>query len=126
MDINAGVTDGHAGGSVPFTHSLHAFNRVADEEDRIPRGFIDAFYRQQALPVGSEKPVRDSLYGKKRVLFRKVSNNTRVTIFQGKHEIIHHAGLNWLARQRRGKPAVWTVENEYHLKAEESESESGK
>ena len=126
LDINAGVTDGHAGGSVPFTHSLHAFNRVAAEKDRIPRGFIDAFYRQQALPVGSEKPERDSLYGKKNVLFRKVSNNTRVTIFQGKHEIIHHAGLNWLARQRRGKPAVWTVENEYHLKAEESESESGK
>ena len=126
LDINAGVTDGHAGGSVPFTHSLHAFNRVVAERDRIPRGFIDAFYWQQAVPVGSEKPERDSLYGKKNVLFRKVSKDARVTIFEGKHEIIHHAGLNWLARQHRGKPAVWTVENEYHLKAEESESESGK
>ena len=125
LDINAGVTDGHAGGSVPFTHSLYAFNRVAAKKDRIPGGFIDAFYRKQALPADSEKPEMDSLYGKKRVLFRKVSGNNRVTIFQGKHEIIHHAGLNWLARQRRGKSAVWTVENEYHLKTEESEAESG-
>lgn len=126
LDINAGVTDGHAGGSVPFTHSLHAFNRVAAEKDRISRGFIDSFYRQQALPAGCEEPELDSLYGNKNVLFRKVSENTRVTIFQGKHEIIHHAGLNWLACQRRGKPAVWTLENEYHLKTEESDAESGK
>lgn len=126
LDINAGVTDGHAGGSVPFTHSLHAFNQVAPEKDRIPATLIDAFYQQQALPSGSRKPEADALYGKKDVLFRKESGNARVTIFQGKHEIIHHAGLNWLARQRRGEPAVWTVEKAIHLKTDEAEAESGK
>ena len=126
LDINAGVTDGHLGGSVPFTHSLYAFNRVANEKDRIPAGLIHAFYRDQAMPAGSGNPKTDFLYGAKDVLFRKVSGSARVTIFQGKHEIIHHAGLNWLACQRLGKPAVWTVQNEYHLKTEEGESESGK
>ncbi len=84
LDINAGVTDGHAGGSVPFTHPLHAFNQVVPEKDRIVPGFIEAFYEKQALPAGGEKPEADRLYGEKHVIFRKASKNTRVTIFQGK------------------------------------------
>jgi lysophospholipase L1-like esterase/dienelactone hydrolase len=126
LDINAGVTDGHQGGSVPFTHSLYAFNQVVPEKDRIGSGFIEAFYSKQALPEGSPKANADPLYGTKQVVFRKVSGHTRVTLFQGGHEIIHQAALNWLAEQRKGRPTRWNVTAEHDLKIDEIESESGK
>ena len=34
IDINAGITDGHKG-SVPISHSLRAFNVLADPGDRL-------------------------------------------------------------------------------------------
>jgi len=50
LDINAGVTDGHEGGSVPFTHSLYAFNRVVPEQDRLPTEFISIMQSSTGLP----------------------------------------------------------------------------
>jgi pimeloyl-ACP methyl ester carboxylesterase len=126
LDINAGVTDGHGGGSVPFSHSLYAFNQVVPEKNRIDPQFIQTFYEKQALPAGLEKADADPLYGKKDVVFRNVFLNTRVTIFQGGHEVIHHAALNWLAQQRRGTPANWNVKAVDALKTNGNESESGK
>ena len=126
LDINAGVTDGHKGGSVPFSHSLYAFNQVVPEKDRIPVDAIEEFYEKQLIPPSLPKADEDPLYGKKKVIFRKVSNNTRVSIFQGRHEIIHHAALNWLASQQKAKSAVWNVKTVHNLKTGEDESASGK
>ncbi len=126
LDINAGVTDGHAGGSVPFTHSLHAFNQVAIQVDRVPVALINSFYDKQALPPSLPTSEADPLYGDKQPVFRTTSQNTRVTIFQGKHEILHHAALNWLAQQRRGKPATWNITPTHALKTVTGESQSGK
>lgn len=126
LDINAGIKDGHSGGSVPFTHSLYAFNKVVPETKRIgPKQIID-FYEQQALPDGLEKADHDPLYGEKQVVFRKVYMNTRVSIFHGGHEIIHNAALNWLAQQRKDKSANWNVTIAHTLRTREKESESGK
>ena len=126
LDINAGITDGHSGGSVPFTHSLYAFNKVVPEKNRIDPDLIQKFYEKQALPAGLEKAERDLMYGKKQIVFRKVCKNSRVTIFQGGHDIIHNAALNWLAQQRKNKPANWNVTTETALETEKNESESGK
>lgn len=100
LDINAGIRDGRKG-SVPFTHSLRAFNAVAREADRIPDDDIALFYRTMKPPGGSAA-IDDPRYGKKRPLFRKTSRNARVTIFDGGHEIVHAAALAWLEKQRRG------------------------
>ena len=81
---------------------------------------------KQALPAGLEKADADPLYGNKHVIFRKVLMNTRVTIFQGGHDIIYHAALNWLAQQRKGKPANWNVTAEHKLKTDENENVSGR
>ena len=126
LDINAGVHDGHEGGSVPFTHSLYAFNRVVPQADRLDAEFIDAFYEHQALPDGAQTAEADPLYGKRQPIFRKASGNTRVTIFEGGHDIVHPAALNWLATQRKGKPANWNVTALHDLNVAEDESESGK
>lgn len=126
LDINAGVTDGHKGGSVPFSHSLYAFNQVVPEADHIDPKLIEIFYETQTLPEELEKAEADVLYGEKQPIFRKISQNTRVTIFDGKHEIIHSAALNWLAQQQKGKAANWVVTERYDLKTSEDETESGK
>ncbi len=100
LDINAGIRDGRKG-SVPFTHSLRAFNAVAREADRIPDDDLALFYRTMK-PPGGAADIDDPRYGKKRGLFRKRSGSVRVTIFDGGHEIVHAAALAWLEKQRRG------------------------
>lgn len=66
------------------------------------------------------------MYGRKQAVFRKVYHNTRVSIFQGGHEMIHNAALNWLAQQRKDQPANWHLTTHHALATEEGESQSGK
>ncbi len=100
LDINAGILDGHTG-SVPISHTLRAFNAVAAAEDRIGDDEIAHFVEQAAVPPGLCGNFHDPLYGDKRVLFRRQSNNARVTIFDGGHEIIYAAALSWLANRKK-------------------------
>lgn len=125
LDINAGVHDGRSG-SVPFRHSLLAFNGLAAEDERLPPGDIENYYRYLRLPPAWQPAAEDPLYGKRRPLFRQTSGNARVTIFEGGHEIIHEAGLNWLALQRKGQPAVWEIKTPERLIVAPDQSQSGK
>lgn len=108
LDMAHGIHDGRTG-SVPFIHSLQAFNQVAAKGDQLPIGPIQSYYDTQQLPDGWRTPAPDASWGAKTPLFRRVSGNTRVTIFEGTHEIVHQAALNWLAKQRKGQPAVWEL-----------------
>lgn len=124
LDLNHGITDGRSG-SVPFSHSLRAFNAVVPEETRIPATSIEAWYADPAtLPRNVTAP--DALYGAHSPLFRKAHGNTRVTIFEGGHEIHHEAALNWLAAQRKGQPANWDPPKVASLQASDADRESGK
>ena len=101
LDINAGITDGH-NGSVPISHSLEAFNALAAPKDRLSPALIGEFVKTAKVPTTLRKEAAvDSRYGQKTVLFRRKSGAARVTIFQGGHEIIPEAGLQWLAEQNR-------------------------
>lgn len=100
LDINAGIRDGHEG-SVPISHSLRAFNAVAASEDRIAADDIRFFVEKAAVPQHLQQPLSDRAYGDKRPLFRRTSGAVRVTIFQGGHELIARAALEWLSHQRR-------------------------
>lgn len=123
LDINHGVHDGRTG-SVPFTHSLHAWNAVVPEADRLGADEIAKAYESQMF--GEPFDGTDVLYGTRQPVFRKTSGETRLTIFDGGHEIIHEAALNWLAAQHRGKEAVWEVEKVAELKGDEADAQSGK
>ena len=101
LDINAGITDGH-NGSVPISHSLEAFNILSAKKDRISTELISEFTRTAKVSKALYgQAVNDATYGAKKVLFRRQSGPVRVTIFQGGHEIIPEAGLQWLAKQKR-------------------------
>jgi pimeloyl-ACP methyl ester carboxylesterase len=95
LDINAGILDGHKG-SVPISHSLLAFNAVADKPDLLSKGQIDEFVRTAKVPMELNQPIKDESYGKKKALFRRISGNVRVTIFDGGHEMVSSALIAWL------------------------------
>ena len=101
LDINAGIRDGHHSGGVPVNHSLRAFNLVAQVNDRISEAEIDYFVEKAQVPPHLKQELADTTYGKKRPLFRRSSETTRITIFDGGHEIIFDAALNWLSKQRK-------------------------
>ncbi len=124
LDINHGIDDGREG-SVPFTHSLLAYNAVVPESEKISDRLIDWYY-QDPKKHSDLSAHEDALYGDKRPILRSVHKNTRVTIFDGGHEIIHLAALNWLAAQRKGQPADWNPPKVSDLKTSEKDSQSGK
>jgi acetyl esterase/lipase len=99
MDINSGIHDGYTG-SVPVSHTLLAFNALAAESDRLSDEQIRYFVSEQKVPPDLIEPLNDATYGQKKPLFRRQSGQTRVTIFDGGHEIIFEAALSWLAAQK--------------------------
>lgn len=106
LDINAGIRDG----SVPVSQSMNAFNALAKPEDQISGKDIKFITDKAEIPETFPAPVQDKLYGKRSVLLRRVSNNARVTIFNGEHEIISAAGLAWLEKQRKNSPPAWDLD----------------
>ena len=100
IHINAGIRDGHDG-SVPVSHSLRAFNTVADPKDRLSESEIRFFVEEADVPTHLKVSLSDSTYGDKYPLFRRSSERATVTIFQGGHELIPGAAMNWLEKQRK-------------------------
>lgn len=99
VDINAGIHDGHdGGGSVAISHSLNAFNLLADPADRFNPTEIEAMTRQASVPAALRFAGSDPLYGDRRVQLRRQSHNVRLTIFDGGHGRITEAGLSWLSQ----------------------------
>ncbi len=100
IDVNAGIRDGHTG-SVPVSHVLAAFNALAAVGDRVSERRIREMVENAAVPAALAATESDPRYGDQRVLFRRSSGNARVTLFDGGHEIIMKAALEWLAEQVR-------------------------
>ena len=95
LQIATGITDGHSG-SVPISHSLLAFNEVADVKDRIGRKEIEFMTREARLPELLEIAAPDPSFGDKHPIFRRSSASATVTIFDGGHEIIPLAAIAWI------------------------------
>ena len=100
LDLAAGVHDGHKG-SVPIRHSLEAFNTVAkalgkpviSEEEIVQLSRTDG--RLDNPQPGDN--VKDATYGRE-IYLRRTAGKARVTIFEGGHEGIAPAALDWLSR----------------------------
>jgi acetyl esterase/lipase len=100
LDIGAGIWDGHAG-SVPVSHSLNAFNVVAKANGDAPIGpsVIEqlgiAEWWTNAPPVDQE--TFDAAFDRT-IYYRRTSGKCRVTLFEGGHERLDAAALDWLER----------------------------
>jgi len=123
LDINHGLHDGRKG-SVPFTHSIYAFNEVVGEKDKISNT-VTAKYYDSLIAPNSDESLKDSLYGSKPPVYRKQAGVARLTIFDGGHEMIHLAALNWLSKQEKGKPVVWDIKQPISFKTAKDDSKSG-
>jgi len=108
VDISTGIHDGHTG-SVPVSHTLRAFNALAADSARIDDGLITAMVSGRSVPQALSAERQDDPERAKAVLFRRVSGNARVTIFEGGHDSESTSAVLWLSRQRRGAPADWSL-----------------
>ncbi len=95
LQIATGIMDGHEG-SVPISHSLLAFNEVAEQEDRIPVETVRIMTEQAEVPAGLQTSRLDESFGSKAPLFERSSASATVTIFKGGHEIIQPAAIAWM------------------------------
>lgn len=94
LNINAGIHDGHRG-SVPISRSLLAFNTLAEPKDRLSDEEIRFLVEQAKVPPELQTEISDPSYGAKRPLFRRISGNATVTIFDGGHELVAPAAIAW-------------------------------
>ena len=91
------------------SHSLNAFNILAAKKDQLSAEEINSIVRDRKVPEKFGTPETDPVFGRSTVLFRRQSNLVRVTIFNGGHNILASAGLDWLARQSRDKKVDWSI-----------------
>ncbi|NOY75175.1 MAG: hypothetical protein GXP32_05215 [Kiritimatiellaeota bacterium] len=88
VDITTGIHDGHIR-SVSVSHTIEGFNAVADQENRLTNDEIEFFVVNEAVPEHLIDPeLSDSLYGENTPLFRRISGNARLTIFEGGHDFL--------------------------------------
>lgn len=128
LDINHGVNDGRAG-SVPFTQSIRAFNAAVPPSARLSESAIEAYYQSQSVPPqwsAINIAAADELYGDHVPLFRRTVGTTRLTIFDGGHEIVHEAALNWLASQAKNRPVNWIPSRSIPFSVISDDRQSGK
>ena len=109
VQIATGIHDGHSG-SVPIGHAIRAFNMLADANDAVSEEDIVFMEQNEKVPAGQAFTGADPFFGEKmRIHFRRTSANVRLTIFEGGHGGNFAAGIDWLARQHRGRPVDWTL-----------------
>ncbi len=103
IEISAGIHDGHAG-SVPVRHSLQAFNELARANEKfgqaIPEAAIVFMTDKEKVPEELGPPPSDASYPKA-VLFRREAGPTRVTLFEGGHEVLYDPMFAWLEKRSR-------------------------
>ncbi len=102
LHINTGIRDGHDG-SVPISHSLLAFNAVADRKDRLSKREIRFFVKKAEVPKPLRSEISDASYGDKQPLFRRTSGNATATVFDGAHELISSAAIAWIEDLHEGR-----------------------
>jgi alpha-beta hydrolase superfamily lysophospholipase len=85
-------------------HSIKAFNMLARPKDRITPWQIKYILKHQALPADLPG-ASDSTYFRQvdpKVVFVRESNNVRLVLFEGVHDMVYNPGLLWLQDQQRG------------------------
>ena len=99
LDIAAGIHDS----SVPITHSLQAYNRIALKQGTSPisDSEIEQLLIHEKLDAPQESDrTADPSYDCA-ILLRRSAGDARITIFDGGHVALPQACCAWLAKQQR-------------------------
>jgi acetyl esterase/lipase len=84
-------------------HSIKAFNMLAKPKDQITSGQVKYILKNRALPE-ELKGAHESSYFREadpKVVFVRESNNARLVLFEGVHDMVYNPGLLWLQEQQR-------------------------
>ena len=87
---------------VPPRHALRAYNVLAEPEDRLTEAQIEAISADATIPDDFSGEFSNPLIedAGKELLLAKESDDVVLWIFDGSHDVIYNAGLEWLSRQR--------------------------
>lgn len=106
IDFSHGIHDGKTG-SVPFHHSVDAFNVIArcHAADQVPDEEVRELWDDGKLSAPQPQDTEpDASYGSRPIYLRRYAGPSRLTIFEGGHEAVAAAGCHWLAQHsKRGK-----------------------
>lgn len=100
-DVKVLVTAGIEDWFVPPAHAIQAYNTLADEGDRLSEAHQRQISDEETVPEELQGEVSNPLIeaaGRKLLLERR-SDQVQLWIFDGGHDVIYNAGLDWLARQ---------------------------
>lgn len=106
VDINTGIHDGHTG-SVPISHAIEAYNILAKENEKISIEDMDYMLKNRKVPEHLSYNDKDENFAENYVLLRKQSVNTRLTLFEGGHDMLISPCIEWLEKQKKGQEANW-------------------
>ena len=90
---------------VPVSHSVRAFNVLAQPEDTISQAQIKHMIFQKELPSDMESDELSPYFSKKdpKVLFTRNSKNLHFVIYDGVHDMAYNPTLLWLSEQQETK-----------------------
>lgn len=102
VDIFAGVNDGHTG-SVPVSHSLLAFNKIAEAHgaSQVSEQEMQQLWTKKKLSSPQSSDLQPDASLGREIKLRRTASKSRVTIFEGGHESVPSAAFEWLGRHRR-------------------------
>jgi dipeptidyl aminopeptidase/acylaminoacyl peptidase len=106
LQIAVGVSDDY----VPPSHSLRAFNDLAETEDRFTEKEIVSIDATLDLPDSlneNREGQGDEVYSRAGhpKIYERTSANSTLVLFEGGHDIVYNAGLLWLSEQRAVQPS---------------------
>lgn len=94
--------------TVPPAQAIHAFNDLAEEEDRVPQAQIDRLMETRQVPEAlrerSSHQQNEFPYFAEAgapVVLHLQSGPAELVLFEGGHDMLYRPGLEWLARQTR-------------------------
>ncbi|GAB3827885.1 hypothetical protein GCM10028895_40680 [Pontibacter rugosus] len=88
---------------VPASHSIRAFNILAHPSDTISQEQMNYIVKEQALPEGLQGTDQDKYFsnGDPAVVFSRQSNNVKLLLYVGVHDMAYNPTLLWLNEQRK-------------------------
>lgn len=103
-DIRFFISGGIEDHFVPPSHAVRAFNDLADEADNISEADYQFLDKNDRLPENLNGQGKENHFFEEMdlpVVFARNSGNATLFLFDGGHDIVYNAGLQWLSQQQR-------------------------
>ncbi|AKD03250.1 prolyl oligopeptidase family serine peptidase [Pontibacter korlensis] len=91
---------------VPPSHSIRAFNILAAPADTISKEDMEYIVKEQAIPENLQGEATDPHFGESdpEVVFSRESNNVKLVLYVGVHDMAYNSTLLWLNDQQKSQP----------------------